>query len=456
MKTDISTSSIREFAEELLNTALKKGADEAEVYIKSSKGLSIEVKDQLIDTLETYLSFGYSLRVIKNGCLGFSYSTERDSELVSGDSVVRNAVEAARWADSDKYLELPEISGVGDVDIFDSKVDSIGEDNAIRKVLLLEESAYREDKRIKKIRKALGTFSRTDIAIMNSKGVDTQYSTTACTAQIMAVAEDEKDSQMGWDFAGSRFLREVSFEDVGRNAARRALQLLGSRRMDAVRAHVILDSAVASEFMGVFASSLSSESVQKGKSLLSGKIGKQVISPVINIIDNGLLSGKLGSRPVDDEGVLSREKALIREGILRGYLYNTYTAKKEGVSSTGNAVRTGFSGLPSVGISNLYLEANSKSNIMTLGQLFNAVDKVLYITEAMGVHTANPISGEFSVGVSGLWIEKGEIKFPVKEAIISGNILEFFGKIEAIGDDTRFYGNIGSPSLLIGETDISA
>ena len=442
----------REFAEELLNTALKKGADEAEVYIRSSKGLSIEVKDQSVDTLETYLGFGYSLRVIKDRCLGFSYSTDK-GEI---DSVIRNAMEAARWADSDEYLELPEISGVSDVDVFDSEVDSIEVDDAIRKTLLLEESAYREDKRIKKIRKAVGTFSRADVTIMNSKGIDRQYSATACTARIMAVAEDEKDSQMGWDFAGSRFLREVPFEDLGRNAARRALQLLGSRRMDALRAHVILDSAVASEFMGVFASSLSSESVQKGKSLLSGKMGKQVISQKINIIDSGLIPGRLGSKPVDDEGVLPAEKTLIKEGMLEGYLYNTYTAKKDGVSSTGNALRAGFSGLPSVGISNLYLEVNSKSSIITLGQLFNAADRVLYITGAMGVHTANPISGEFSVGVSGLWIEKGKIKFPVKEAMISGNILEFFGKVEAAGDDTRFYGSIGAPSLLIGETDISA
>jgi len=166
--------------------------------------------------------------------------------------------------------------------------------------------------------------------------------------------------------------------------------------------------------------------------------------------------GMLGSRPVDDEGVCSREKILIKEGVLQGYLYNTYTAKKDSVVSTGNAVRGGFSGLPSVGISNLYVEANEKSAVMSLGHLFNAPDKALYITEAMGVHTANPISGEFSIGVTGLWIEKGEIKFPVKEAIISGNILELFGKIESVGDDLRFYGSIGSPSLLIGQIDISA
>jgi PmbA protein len=226
--------------------------------------------------------------------------------------------------------------------------------------------------------------------------------------------------------------------------------------MNSQKAHIILDNLTATEFMGIFASLLSSENVQKGKSLLSGKLGEKVISNRINIIDNGLLRGKLGSSPVDDEGVLCREKSLIREGILLGYLYNTYTAKKDGVSSTGNAVRRGFSGLPSVGISNLYIEAVSKTNVMGLKEIFKSVDKCLYVTEAMGVHTANPVSGEFSIGISGLWIEKGEIAFPVKEAVISGNVLSLFDNIEAVGDDLIFFGSIGTPSLLFGPTDISA
>jgi PmbA protein len=226
--------------------------------------------------------------------------------------------------------------------------------------------------------------------------------------------------------------------------------------MNAQKTPVILDKLVAVEFMGIFASFLSSENVQKGKSLLSGKLGKKVLSQKVSMIDNGLLPGKLGSRPIDDEGVSSREKTLIRGGTLLSYLYNTYTAKKDGVSSTGNAVRSGFSGLPSVGISNLYLEPVSKTDVISSGEICRTADKCLYVTEAMGIHTANPISGEFSIGVSGLWIEKGEIAFPVKEAVISGNILSFFENIEAVGDDLTFFGNIGAPTLLFAPTDISA
>ncbi len=442
----------KEFAENVIHLALTKGADEAEAYIKSSKILSIEIKDQKIDALESSLSFGYSSRVIKDRRLGFSYSTDRNDIK----SVVDKAVEAARWVDRDDYIELPETSDSGSVEIFDPRISSIDEEEAVEKVSLLEKSAYEEDERVRNMRKARGTFLTSDIIIMNSKGVDRQYSSTTCTAQIMVMAEDGLDRQMGWYFMGSRFLDEVSFMDIGRNAAKRAVQLLGSRRMNAQKTSVVLDNSVAVEFMGIFASSLSSENVQKGKSLLSGKLGRKVISDKISIIDNGLLPGKLGSRPVDDEGVSSREKILIKEGILHRYLYNTYTAKKDGVTSTGNAVRSGFSGLPSVGVSNLYIEAASKADIISPGEIFKAVDKCLYVTEAMGIHTANPISGEFSIGVSGLWIEKGEIAFPVKEAVISGNILSFFENIEAVGDDLRFFGNIGAPTLLFAPTDISA
>ncbi|NWF51795.1 MAG: TldD/PmbA family protein [Nitrospirae bacterium] len=442
----------KEFAEIIINRALIKGADEAEIYIKLSKNLSIEVKDQKIDAIESSHGIGYSLRILKGKKLGFSYSTDR-SEI---ESVVDKAIEAAKCVDADEYLELPTPNEETKVEIFDPKIGLIKDEEAIKRVLILEKSAYDEDSRIKNIRKARGSFSKTEVIIKNSNGIDNQYLATTCTAQIMVMAENGNDKQMGWYFSGSRFLSEVSFENVGREASRRALQLLGSKRMNPQKAKILLDSLISTEFLGIFASLLSSENVQKGKSLLINKLGKTVISPKVNIIDNGILQGKIGSSPVDDEGVSCKEKTLIKEGVLLGYLYNTYTARKDGVSSTGNAVRRRFSCLPSVGISNMYIEAVSKDYIIPLEDIFKSVDRCLYVTEAMGVHTANPVSGEFSVGVSGIWIENGEVAFPVNEAVISGNILSFFGNIEAVGDDLRFFGNIGSPSILFGPTDISA
>jgi PmbA protein len=289
---------------------------------------------------------------------------------------------------------------------------------------------------------------------MNSSGVAYGYSTTSVSAQIMSVAEDGSDSQTGWDFRTGRFLSDVSFRQVGASAARHAVSLLGARRMSARKAPVLLHSSVAASFLSVLASMLSSEAVQKGKSLLKGKLGQTVVSNMVDIVDDGLMPHGPGTRHIDDEGVPVRRTELVREGVLHGLMYNTLTAARDGVASTGNAVKGGVSALPAVRPINLYLGTSGKR--FALEEMLSNMQGGLYVLDAMGVHTANPVSGEFSIGVSGLWVEGGEVKHPVKEAVISGNLLEFFGRVEAVGKDLRFYGKIGSPSLLFGQTDISA
>jgi len=322
--------------------------------------------------------------------------------------------------------------------------------------MLLEKSALDSDSRVKKVRKASASFTTSETIIANSNSVKTTYPSTSCAAQIMAVSEDGHESQTGWDFSGSRFLGDISFEKTGVTAAKRSVELLGARTIAGGRTNVILDNSVAIDFLGIFASSFSSESLQKGKSLLKDKLGEKIISPKIHIIDSGLRAGALGSRPVDDEGVPARENILVHKGVLRCFLYNTYTAKKDKTDSTGNAARGSFSSLPSVGTTNLFIEASNSNEAISKKELFSLIGKGLYIVDAMGVHTANHISGDFSLGVTGLWIENGEIQFPVKEAVISGNILDFFNRVSAIGDDLIFYGTMGAPSLLIPDIDISA
>ena len=440
------------FAEEIISQAVKSGAEQAEVFMKSYKNLTVDIKGQEVDSLTSSLSYGYGLRVIRNNRLGFAYATD----IKEKDSVIKQAVESAGFSDEDSFLGLPEQSEPAQIEVYDPAVSDMKEDDAINLTVLLEKSAFDADNRIKKVRKASGSFTTTETVIVNSKSVNTSYLSTSCTAQIMAIAEDGQESQTGWDFSGSRFLSDVSFEKTGRTAAERSLQLLGARTIAGSRTNVILDNSVTIDFLGIFASSLSSEALQKGKSLLQDKLGKAVISPRINIIDSGLRPGKLGSRPVDDEGVPTSENILVHEGVLQTYLYNTYTARKGNTHSTGNASRGSFSSLPSVGITNLFIEPATVEGCLGKKELFKFLGRGLYIVDAMGVHTANPVSGDFSLGVTGLWIEGGEVRFPVKEAVISGNILEFFNKVAAVGDDLIFYGNMGAPSIIISDVDISA
>ncbi len=439
------------FAEDLIKRALRRGADLAEVYIKSSTGLSVEVKEQVIDSLTSSRSAGYSLRVAKGGRLGFSFATEAES----ADGVVDEAMNASVSADEDPYTDIPGPGSAAHVVVFDPAIENLAEEEAIRRVMDMEKAVYARDGRVRRVRKAMGSFAVSETVIINSRSVHVSYKSTSCAAQVTAVAEEAGESQIGWEYDSSRLLDDIAFSAIGGNAAERAVQLLGSTKISGCKAHVILDNSVTGEFLGIFASSLSSEAVQKGKSLLAGRMGKPVVSSKLNMIDSGLLPGRVGSSPVDAEGVPTREKMLIREGVLAAYLYNTYTARKDSVASTGNAVRGGYSSLPSVGVTNLFLDAASSGDVVPRGRLFKGVDKGLYVVDAMGVHTANPISGEFSVGVTGMWVEGGEIRHPVKEAVVSGNILDFFSRVDAVGDDLRFYGNIGAPSLVISGVDIS-
>ncbi|HMK60366.1 MAG TPA: TldD/PmbA family protein [Dissulfurispiraceae bacterium] len=446
-KSEVDTG----FADRLLQIALDAGADEAEVYVTISQNLSVEVKDRRVDTLEKSNSVGYSLRVFKDKRLGFSYSTD-PNEL---SAVVTSAIEASKFTEPDEANGLPSLSGHSDVVVYDPLISSLKDTDAIDMIIAMESAALGRDKRITKTRNASGSFSAGRTRIINSKGIDFEFSASACSAHIMAVAEQGIENQMGWDYHGSRFLNDISFELIGQTAASKAIQMLGAEKMAPMRGFVLLDEAVAAEFIGILASTLSSEAVRKKKSMLAGKMGDRVISPRLNLVDSGILDGKLGSRPVDAEGVATTKKTLIEGGILKGFLYNTYNARKDNVTSTGNAVRGGFTGIPSVGPNNIFLEAVSEEYRKDISGLLGIVDEGIYITETMGMHTVNPISGEYSVGVTGIKIDKGAHAHPIKEAVISGNILNLFGNIVMIGDEPRFYGNIKSSHLLVEDIDIS-
>jgi PmbA protein len=438
-------------AEKIVQSALRKGADEAEIFAISGKNLSVEVKKGDVDSLERAVDLGYGIRVVKDNREGFSYSTNPSDHAVCID----NAIESSRWSEENNFLGFPLDDEHNSVETFDPVIDTISEDRVKEMALKVEEAAIKTDKRITKTRKTSVSVSSGEILIVNSKGISKSFLSTSTSSHTMVVAENGKDSQTGWDYQGSRFFDEMSFEEIGRSAANRALRLLGAKKGRSARTDVILDNSIATEFLSIFASALSSESVQKGKSLLAGKRGKSIVSENIDIVDDALIDKLVGSRPFDAEGVPTGNKVPIEKGVLKGYLYNTFTARKEGTASTGNAVRSGFKSIPSVGITNMFIRSSDNKGGRPLDSVIASVDDGLLVTEAMGIHTANPISGDFSVGVTGIWIKGGTLSHPVKEAVISGNILELFNNVVMCSDDLKFYGRMGSPSLLIQNVDIS-
>jgi PmbA protein len=320
MKTD------RDFSEKLLDLAMKSGADMAEVYQGASRTLSVDAKGGEVESIKRTVGFGYGLRVIKDQRLGFSYSTDK-SEF---DRVVAGALESANYTESDEFLGLPGPEIPGSPEIFDPAVESVSEEEAIDRTMGIEQSSMAEDSRIRKVRKASASFSSYETYIVNSRGLSYGCPATYCSAHIMSIAEDGEDSQTGWDFEAGRFLSDVSFDRVGSNAARRALSMLGARRIGATKSPVILDNTVGAEFLSVFASMLSSDAVQKGRSLLRGRVGRKVVSDILDVVDDGLMEHGPGTRHVDDEGVPVSRNILVEEGVLKDFMYNIHTAGKEG------------------------------------------------------------------------------------------------------------------------------
>ena len=440
----------RRIAEQILSLAASLNATAAEIYIRSSSSTTIEVKDQKVDAFERARDLGAGLRVLVGDRMGFAYTTD----LTQGGLrfLASSAVNNARNTASDPLLSIPEkpSSPYQIVSIFDPAVAALSEGEKIERVMAMEREAFAVDPRVKRIRKASAGFSDSSTLIMNSRGAEVLTEATAVSASIEVVAEQQGESQAGWDFDVRRFYRELDIEKVGRRAARKALDLLGACSIDSVKAPVILDPSVSEEFLSIMASGFSAESVQKKRSLFMGKLDSLVVSPLITVYDDGLLAGGLGTATSDDELVEMRNKTVIDKGRLALYLYNTYTAHKDGTVSTGNGIRGGFRGMPGVGVTNLYIAPG----LQTQEEILLSTPKGLLVTEIMGAHMANPISGDFSVGATGFWIEKGKKAYPVREITISGNILDLMNNIDAVGNDLRFSGRIGCPTLRVKELSI--
>ncbi len=440
----------KRIAETILSLSKDLKADAAEVFIRSSASTSIEVKEQKVDAFDRAKDIGAGLRVLVGGRMGFAFTTDLSEKALA--TLARSAITNARNIEPDPFHSIPEkpAADYQSISLYDPELVALTEKEKIDRVMAMEREAFGVDKRIKRIRKASAGFSESDTLIMNSHGAAVSYRGTAASSGIEVVAEDKGESQAGSDFDVKRFYCKLKIEEVGRRAASKALDLLGARRLDSVKAPVVLDAEVAGDFLAILASSFSAESVQKKRSLFINKLGKEVAASLITMYDDGLLAEGLGSAPSDDETVPMKKKTIIDKGRLAMFLYNTYAANKDKTVSTGNGMRGGFKGMPGVGLTNLYIEPGTHS----IEELISSTGSGLYVTEVMGAHTANHISGDFSVGATGFWIEKGRKAYPVREITIAGNILDLMKNVDAVGSDLRFFGRIGSPSLRVKELSI--
>jgi PmbA protein len=293
------------------------------------------------------------------------------------------------------------------------------------------------------------------VALANSRGFAASYSATQAWAYSSAFAGEGADLMTGLGVGLGRDPGALDPEAIGAEAAERALALVGARQPESRRCPVVLDAFVAASFIGFIGATLSADAVQRGRSLFAEREGDEVADPALRLADDGTDPDGPGSAPFDGEGTPTRRTPLLEDGRLLGFLYNTRTARKAGRETTGNATRVSYRSPPSVGTSNLLVEAGDR----TLDDLVAEAGEGLYVTDVAGLHSGvNPVSGTFSVGASGRLVEGGELGAPVREITIASDLVSMLKAVRFVGSEARwvpFGGSVKAPPLLVAEMAVS-
>jgi PmbA protein len=439
----------------------KSKVDEYEIYISSSTDNEIEIFEGEVESLSYSDSKGIGIRVFKEKRTGYSYVTSFEENKII--DCIEKAVLNSKITNAEEINGLPlrsEYRYTKEADIqkyiFDEDFFKVNLEKKIELAKNLEKIVKGKDKRISGVDSLNYSDNYSEVTILNSNGFEGNYKNTSCFLFLNIISKDKKDTSTGFSFLYERNPQKLNLEKIAQDAAAKSLMLLGAKKIKSTHSDILLDSLVASQFLGIIASILTADSVQKGKSLFKGKIGEKIFSRNINIFDNGIMKEGFSSKPFDAEGVNKGNTQIFKDGILKTYLYDCYTARKDKTLSTGNAVRASYKSNPGVGISNFYLEPSSD---YSFDDILKKIDSGFYVVDIIGLHSgANPITGDISVGAKGVWIKNGNLDFPVKEVTIATDILSFCKKIETIGNDLKFFpsaGFIGSPCLHVKDIVIS-
>jgi len=301
------------------------------------------------------------------------------------------------------------------------------------------------------VRQPLYEESVRHVVIHNSYGVHKNSSRGIVSCEVRAVAEADGDIESGWDFSFSPRFEDLDFEGAARRAAERSVELLGARPLATGRYDVVFEPRPASQLLRLAAPSFFADNVQRKKSAIADKKGRAVFSRLISIIDDGLLPDGYGSFPFDDEGVPRRKTTLVKEGVITNWLYDSQRAARDKKQSTGSRSRVSVHKPAGINISNCYVKEGDQEP----AKLLAAAKKIFLVTDVMGLHTANTVTGDFSLGAEGFLVEDGLKKRPVRGVLISGNIHELLAGVAAVGADLKFAGGHGAPSLFVAEVQVS-
>jgi len=444
----------RDWIASIVERACQSGATDAEVLAVSTREFSVEVRMGAIEKLQEASSFGLGLRVLLDGRQA-SCSTSDVSEAAIRE-LIANAVEMARSTSIDDAAILPEPDSTDSeedsplLSLFDPAIPQMETREKIQLALRAEDAARSSDSRITNSEGAACTTIERNVLLHTSRGLGGQYATTQCGLALAPIARDNQQMQVGyWSDRQCQLASLASPEEIGQEAARRAIRKLGARKIQTCSVPVIFDAEASASLLRDLFEAVNGAAIFRRASFLVGQLGEQVTSPLVTIIDDGRLPGAIGSRPFDGEGCRTRRTPVIEQGRLHHYLLNTYTGRKLQLPTTGNAVRS-LTGPPVVGVGNFYLAPGTFAPT----EIIASLDRGLYVTDLIGFGF-NPVTGDYSRGAAGWWIERGEWIHPVEEVTIAGNLREMLRGVEQVGNDLRFRGKIAAPTLRLDRMSVS-
>jgi len=446
---------LAELGQDILQQLKERSSAPAEVFLIRDKHLSISVLEQRIEELKGSEELGLAVRIIADQKMGFAYTSDLSPEAIErclAKALENNAhnTRDKNWGLAKRLTSQPS----ADLDLYDGSILTTSLQEKIAKAMEIEKAAKAFDRRVVRTESVSYFDTITSRCLLNSEGLDLNYSSTYCGGMADVLAEADKNLESGSSMDFAIKLNKLDLAQIGAEAAEKACQLLGAKTPQTQKTVLVFPPDISCEFLALLSTLFLASNVQKSRSFLAGRLGEQVASALLNITDHGLLPEHIGTSPFDDEGTLCQKTILLQSGVLKDYLYNIYTAAKAGHISTGNAGRSSYLSLPEVVPTNLYIEPGTLDRKEMLSQ----VEKGIYVTKLMGMHTANPISGDYSLGLAGLNIINGRFAGPIRGGAIAGNLKDLLNSIKAIGNDLHFYplyGNIGSPTLLISDISVS-
>lgn len=429
--------------------------EQVEVYVVRSRETDVEVLRGEVESLTVAEQAGLGVRVVRDGRLGYAWVGSLDPGLL--DATLIDARDNARFATPDEWQGLvraTDLNGTDAVtlDLWRDELTHVDTAAKVDLALRLEAATAAADPLVRAVEAASYGDAAIDTAIVSSLGIEATTRRTSCSCAAVALAGDGPETRSAYGFSVGRAFDELDVEGVARDAATRAVRLLGARQPKSQRVPVVLDPLVTGSVLAVVGGALNGEAILKGRSMFTGRDGEAVAAPHVTLVDDPTDPQARGATSHDSEGVPTRPTTLIADGILRGELHNVYTGRRSGRGTTGSAVR-GIGGPPGVGARALTLTPGARSAETIIG----SVDEGLYVQSVSGLHSGtNPVSGDFSVGAVGLMIRGGVLAEPVREVTVASTLQRMLLDLVEVGADRRWLpGSSAGATVLIGEMQLS-